>query len=94
MNQTNLNPAATTISEPSLVERFNSELAARGDARQLHVDRSTRLGDFRLQADGGQRLWLRAHEVEWLARRNGILLEGELVQFNREPLAGRAYAPT
>jgi hypothetical protein len=93
MNQTNLNPAVTTtIIEPALIERFNSELAARGDARQLHADRSTRLGDFRLQAKAGERLWLKASELEWMARRNGILLNGEVVQFNHVPLTGRAYA--
>lgn len=84
----------TTISEDDLVERFNAELAARADARRLIVNRTTKLGDFVMQGDGGPRLWLRAHEFEWLSRRNGILSDSEAVQFNRVPMQGRAYAPT
>jgi hypothetical protein len=94
MNAMNLNPAAVTITEAHLVERFNDELAARGDPQRLHVDRSTKLGDFKLQADGGPRHYLDAHGVESIARRQGILLASEAVQFNRVPMQGRAYAPT
>jgi hypothetical protein len=93
MNQTNLNPAATTINEPALVERFNAELLARGDARQLHVDRTTRLGDFRLQAEGGQRLWLSNTQLEHAARRIGVVTPDETVAFDlHKPLRERAYA--
>lgn len=94
MNALNLNPAAVTITETQLVDRFNAELEARADPQRLHVDRSTKLGDFKLQANDGPRLWLDANGVEWIARRQGILLGHEAVQFNRAPMAGRAYAPT
>lgn len=90
----NQNPNTTTITEAHFVERFNEELAARGDSQRLHVDRSCMLGDFKLQADDGPRLWLDANGVEWIARRQGILLGHEAVQFNRVPMQGRAYAPT
>lgn len=90
----NLNPNATTITEAHFVERFNDELAARGDSQRLHVDRSCMLGDFKLQADGGPRLYLDAHGVESIARRQGILLANEAVQFNRVPMAGRAHEPS
>lgn len=90
----NQNPNATTITEAHFVERFNDELVARGDSQRLHVDRSCMLGDFKLQADDGPRLWLDANGVEWIARRQGILADSEAVEFLRVPKAGRAYAPT
>jgi hypothetical protein len=84
----------TTISEADLVSRFNAELQARADPKRLQANRSTSLGNFVMQAPGGPRLWLRDHEVEWIARRQGILLANEAVKFDWAPSAGRAYAPT
>lgn len=87
-----MNQCAMTINEDQLIQRFNDEFAARADMKRLVIDRSTKLGDFRLESQGLARLWLRPTEVEMLARRNGLLTPEETVRFNREPFAGRAYA--
>lgn len=92
MNAMNLNPSATTISEEEVIQRFNDEFTVRADAQRLVADRSTKLGDFRLEAEGGSRLWLRQAQVETLARLNGLLKAAETVHFNHAPMAGRAYA--
>jgi hypothetical protein len=93
----NLNhaPSTATVTESVLLARFNSELALQGDHRRLAANRSTKLGDFVLHGGASPRLWLRSNEVEYLARRRGLLAADEAVTFDHGlPMRERAYAPT